>query len=95
MIIKIVGMCNKYHIYDNVSKVDYYINSRNSNIDGTITEQITDNGESITVKTSVESPIKYNWISFTNSNGTKESVIFDTVAYICNDSGKTIEIVRV
>ncbi len=94
MIIKI-KVDNKYHIFDNVSKVDYYIKPKHSNNDGNITEQIRED-ESITVQTSTPQPVKYNWISFEDSrNGNKQSIIFDTVAYICNDNGKTIEIIRV
>ena len=93
MIIKIKAD-NKYHIFDNVSKVDYYIKSKHSNSDGSITEQIKAD-ESVTIKTSTENPIKYNWISFVDKDGNKESIAFDTVAYICNDNGKTIEIIRV
>jgi hypothetical protein len=93
MIIKIKAD-DKYHIFDNVSKVDYYIKSRQSS-DGNIVEQIKDD-ESVTVKTSSERDmVKYNWISFEDQNGNKQSVVFDTVAYICNDNGKTIEIIRV
>ncbi len=93
MIIKIKAE-EKYHIFDNVSKVDYYIKSKHSNSDGSITEQIN-RIEDVVVKTSVEEPLKYNWISFINKDGDKQSIIFDTVAYICNDNGKTIEIIRV
>ena len=94
MIIKI-KVDNKYHIFDNVSKVDYYIKSKHSDANGNITENIHED-ESITVQTSIINPIKYNWISFENNkDGNKQSIIFDTVAYICNDNGKTIEIIRV
>jgi hypothetical protein len=94
MIIKIKAD-DKYHIFDNVSKVDYYIKPKHSNSDGNIIEQIRDGDESITVQTSTDNPIKYNWISFEDKDGNKQSIIFDTVAYICNDNGKTIEIIRV
>jgi hypothetical protein len=93
MIIKIKAD-NKYHIFDNVSKVDYYIKPRHSSGSGSITEKIRED-ESITVQTSTEEPVKYNWISFVDKEGNKQSIIFDTVAYICNDNGKTIEIIRV
>jgi hypothetical protein len=93
MIIKIKAD-DKYHIFDNVSKIDYYIKSRRSNTEGKITENIKED-ESVTVKTSSDNPVVYNWISFVDKEGINQSIIFDTVAYVCNDNGKTIEIIRV
>ena len=89
MIVKIkVG--NKYHIVDNVSNVGYYSEAQTSSI-----EEKLKKDNSIILKIQEEKPTKYNWITYTDSNGISQSIIFDAVAYICNDSGKTIEIVRV
>jgi hypothetical protein len=89
MIIKI-KVESKYYIFDNVSNVNYYIKSKESS-----KEKIEEDNKEILINNLTNSPIKYNCISFEDKNTIKQTIIFDTVAYICNDEGKTIEIIRV
>ena len=44
-------------------------------------------------RANVETPDKFPYVRLICrlSNGSEFSVVFDTVAYLCNDSGKTIE----
>jgi len=39
-------------------------------------------------------PFEFVRLTFRDKNGEEFAVFFNTVAYICNDAGKTIEVIR-
>jgi len=38
--------------------------------------------------------VYFNWVEFKTKDGKQKLVVFDSEGYLCNDEGKTIEVIR-
>ncbi len=104
MILKIMTGSDSYRLIDNIKSIEYSFrptelnkfedfNSYWSKLPRDFTETIFFQ-TIITDREEAFSPIKFNEMLFQKNNGEYQKIIFDTSAYICNDNGKTLEIIH-
>ena len=99
MIIKVQGETGKWILFDNAEKVEFNTTPRKfhsiEEIDAVGVEEEASQVYYILTEPSHEemnftNPVEAAIISFVQ-NHKKHVILFNTVAYLCNDQGKTIE----
>jgi len=80
----------RFHLFEDVSDVVYdeffrfFSREEFNKLVNTNTRLLMFNG------TKTEDPVACCRVSFLDSKGRKQNILFDTNAYLCNDSGKTV-----
>ena len=99
MIVKVQGETGNWILFDNAEKVEFNTTPRKfysiEEIDAVSIEEEASQVYFVLTKPhheamDFENPVEAAIISFTQ-NHKKSVIIFNTVAYLCNDQGKTIE----